>query len=235
MLSRIDHPHPRPGRGLCPVGVGVPAFVCKLGAPCIVPSAAAWGWASATTSPEAGELSPWDMRPQGRPCPLPIHPAARRTITSLAPASSVRLRRSVRNEPSSMGPAWPPSHPARGAGTAPYAWPSVPRHPLLTRHRLHFGSACGAARVAGAWGDGALGVERRIKVDGEESVPSPASPPPAWCLRAGGHAVTHGDVSSFALLLPPWELSAGLGLISLAPSNPRSLSLCLAPPSFTHG
>lgn len=67
---------------------------------------------------------------------------------------------------------------------------------------------------------------------GEENVPSPATPSLAWHPSAGGHAVTQEHLSSFALLFPPWELSAELGLISLAPSDPRGLSLCLAlPPS----
>lgn len=67
---------------------------------------------------------------------------------------------------------------------------------------------------------------------GEENVPSPGTPSPAWHPSAGGHVVTQEDLSSFALLFPPWELSAELGLTSLAPSDPQSLSLCLAlPPS----
>lgn len=100
---------------------------CHLGLGTCHPLPASWG------------AVPLDMGPQGRPRPPP--PAASRTITSLAPASSGHPPQGVRNEPSSPGPAWPPSHPARGAGTAPLAWPLVPRRPPR-RHRLHFGSAC---------------------------------------------------------------------------------------------
>lgn len=160
--------------------IGVPAFPCKLWAPHIVPSAASWVWAPLTNSLQAGELSFWHMWPQGRPwpCPPTIHPAARRTITSLAPVSSVHLPRDVRDEPSSKVPAWPPSHPARRARTALRAWPPVPRpnpSPAIASISAQHAALPG---VVGLWGNGVPGVGWRMKVDEEErgTVPSPASP-----------------------------------------------------------
>lgn len=41
----------------------------------------------------------------------------------------------------------------------------------------------------------------RMRVDGEENVPSP--PHAAWPPCAGGHVVTGGDASSFPLLFLP--------------------------------
>lgn len=198
-----------------------------------------WGWAPATTALQA--VPTGSAAPGPCPCPPPIPSAARRTITSLAPASSVRPARDVRNEPSSTGPAWPPSHPAGGAGTAPHAWPPVPRHPppspaIASISAQH--AALPGWRVPGVVGrrgwDGGWRGERATASLPPPPPPSPRHPglaPPCW----GGHAVTRGDVASFALLFPPWELSAELGLISSAPSDPRSLSLCLAPPPSPMG
>lgn len=70
-----------------------------------------------------------------RPRPPPIHSAARRTITSLAPASSVHLSRDVKNEPHLRGRRLASIAPRRrGRDCTPclaFPYPDTPSSPAI--------------------------------------------------------------------------------------------------------
>lgn len=131
VLSHIDHPLDQ-GGGLYPMDLGCPSLLASSGHSSL----------SAVFLPGGGHLpeppcklgscslGPCDSK-GGCDC---AHVPLSSTSLLGAPFPALlcpALSACIRNESTSMGPTCPPLHLARGAGTAPHAWPPVPRHPPL--------------------------------------------------------------------------------------------------------